>query len=123
VVIVLVKTLNVPHVDVADRVIADDLGYRDDGIAHVTAHFGFRDRQNVPETLALAATHGVERAIDVERASYFLSRIAVVPTGSVGMRPWRKKLFILMWRNEADPTEYFAVPDERAVTMGSIIEL
>jgi hypothetical protein len=43
-----------------DRVVADDLGYRDDGIAHVTAHFGFRDRQNVPETLRLAAEHGAE---------------------------------------------------------------
>jgi KUP system potassium uptake protein len=123
VVIVLIKTLNVPHVDVADRVIADDLGYRDDGISHVTVHFGFRDRQNVPETLAVAAARGVEGTIDVERASYFLSRITVVPTDAAGMRSWRKRLFVVMWRNEADPAAYFAVPDERAVTMGSIIEL
>jgi KUP system potassium uptake protein len=123
VVIVEIKTLNIPHVDVADRLIADDLGYRDDGISHVTVHFGFHDRQNVHDTLALAATHGLESAIDPDGASYFLSRITVVATGAPGMRAWRKKLFLVMWRIEADPTAYFAVPDERTVSMGSLIEL
>ncbi len=123
VVIVVLRTLDVPHVDVADRLVADDLGYRDDGITHLTASFGYHDPQHVPATLALAARHGLEVTIDAERASYFLSRIAIVLTGAPGMRRWRKRLFVVMWRNEADPAVYFAVPDERAVTMGSLIEL
>jgi KUP system potassium uptake protein len=39
------------------------------------------------------------------------------------MRRWQKKLFIVMFRNQSDPSRYYGLPDERAVTMGSRIEL
>jgi KUP system potassium uptake protein len=39
------------------------------------------------------------------------------------MRRWRKRLFAAMARNEADPAAYYALPDERTVTIGSLIEL
>jgi KUP system potassium uptake protein len=48
VVILSVDTLNVPHVPEVDRVIIDDLGYKDDGISHVTARVGFQDQIDVP---------------------------------------------------------------------------
>lgn len=123
VVIVWIRTVNVPHVDPAERLIVDDLGYRDDGITHLTARFGFLDPQHVPRTLALARQQGLERTSDIVHASYFLSRITIVATDAPVMRQWRKKLFIAMSRNQADPAEYFRVPDERTVTMGSLIEL
>jgi KUP system potassium uptake protein len=87
-----------------------DLGYRDDGVTHVTARFGYQDRQDVPRTLALAAERGIERAIAVREASYFLSRITLVRTGARVMRPWRKRLFVAMWRNQADPTSTSGSP-------------
>jgi KUP system potassium uptake protein len=123
VIIVTIETLNVPHIAPADRLEIDDLGYRNDGITHVTARYGFHDRQNVPRALASAEKHGLERASDLQRCSYFVSRIAIVVTGSRVMSPWRKKLFRALWRNQADPIEYFGLPDERTVTMGSPIEL
>jgi KUP system potassium uptake protein len=121
--IVSIRSLDVPRVDPAERVMVDDLGYRDDGITLVTAQFGYRDPHDLPRTLAQAAGHGAERKADLERASYFVSRITIVRTDAPGMRRWRKSLFILMWRNQADPTAYFDLPDERTVTMGSLIEL
>jgi KUP system potassium uptake protein len=123
VVIVLIKTMKVPHVDPAERLVVDDLGYRDDGITHLTARFGFRDHQNVPRTVALANGPDVESRLDVDGASYFLSRITIVPTDAPGMRPWRKRLFIAMSGISGDTSEYFGLPDDRTVTMGSLIEL
>jgi KUP system potassium uptake protein len=123
VVIVLIRTLGEPHVDAADRVTVDDLGYRDDGITHVTARFGFRDVHDVPGALRLASARGLERTVDAERASYFLSRITLIPGDAPGMRPWRKQLFIALSRNQGHQGEYYALPEERTVTMGSLIEL
>jgi KUP system potassium uptake protein len=121
--IVSIRSVNVPRVDPAHRVVVDDLGYRDDGVTLLTAQFGYREPQDLPRTLARAVGQGAERASELERASYFVSRITVIPTDAPGMRRWRKWLFILMWRNQADATAYFKLPDERTVTMGSLIEL
>jgi KUP system potassium uptake protein len=122
VVIVSVQTLNVPHVEESERVTVDDLGYRDDGITHVTARFGFQDDLDVPATLRAAAER-LEREADFENVSYFLSRISIIATNEPGMARWRKKLFIAIARNSASPVPYFHLPDERTVVMASHIEL
>src|SRR3954464_14034632 len=122
VVIVSVQTLRVPHVPEEDRVTADDLGYKDDGITHLTVCYGFQDTIDIPRTLHLAAKR-LERDIDHENVTYFVSRITIVPTDAPGMARWRKKLFTLIARNAANPVPYFGLPDDRTVVMGSHIEL
>lgn len=122
VVIVTVVTLNVPHVDEDERVTIDDLGYRDDGITHVTARFGFQDDLDVPRTLRRAAKR-LERDADFEHVSYFLSRITIIPGKAPGLAPWRKKLFIAIARNAASPVPYFHLPDDRTIVMSAHIEL
>jgi KUP system potassium uptake protein len=122
VVIVCVKTERVPHVPEADRVSVDDLGYRDDGITHLTARYGFQDMIDIPRALRLAAKR-MESEADLDAVSYFISRITIVPTGAPGMARWRKKLFTAIARNAADPVPYFGLPAERTVVMGSHIEL
>jgi KUP system potassium uptake protein len=123
VVIVLIETTKTPHVAPHERVRVDDLGYRDDGIVHVTARFGFRDRQDVPQAVARAAAGRLERSIDVQRASYFLSRIAAIPTDAPTMRRWQKRVFIALWRNQSDPTPYYSLPEERTVIVGSLLDV
>ena len=123
VVIVSMETQRVPHVPPEQCVAIDDLGYEDDGISHVTARFGFQDRTSVPETLRLTAEKGLESRIDVENPSYFLSQITIIPTKKRNIARWRKRLFVAISRNAASPVEYFHLPDERTVTMGSHIEL
>src|SRR3954447_23926699 len=122
VVIVSVQTLRVPHVPEEERVTADDLGYKDDGITHLTVRYGFQDAIDIPRTLHLAAKR-LERDIDHENVSYFVSRITIVPTDAPGMARWRKKLFTLIARNAANPVPYFGLPDDQTVVMGSHIEL
>jgi KUP system potassium uptake protein len=123
VVIVVIETTEAPHVDPRHGVRVDDLGYRDDGITHIIARFGFRDRHDVPRAVALAAARGLEQPIDVQRASFFISRIAAVPPPGPTPRAWQKRLFIALLRNEADPTWYYALPDERTAIMGALVDL
>jgi KUP system potassium uptake protein len=124
VVIVSVVTERVPHVPETQRVTIDDLGYADDGITHVSARFGFLDDVDVPRTLRRAAKRlEGEEHVDLRRATYFLSRITIVPTDKPGMAPWRKKLFIAIARNTSNPVAYFGLPDDRTVVLGSHVEL
>ncbi|HEY2216298.1 MAG TPA: KUP/HAK/KT family potassium transporter, partial [Solirubrobacteraceae bacterium] len=80
VIIVSIETERVPHVYHEDRLTCDELGHGTDGITGVTVRFGFQDAQNVPAMLKLAIRQGLlERSIDLEQASYFLSQITIVP--------------------------------------------
>jgi KUP system potassium uptake protein len=120
VVIVSVETVSVPHVDADDRFYVELLGRGLFKVIHVTVRCGYRDGQDVPGALALARKQGLlERNLDLEHASYFLSRITITPTDAPGMRRWRKKLFVTMARNAASPIEHFSLPAERTVTVGS----
>jgi KUP system potassium uptake protein len=123
VVVVAIETMKVPHVDPSERIVGDDLGFTDDGISHLRLRFGFQDEPNVPDALRLAAAQGLESDLDLENASYFLSRITIVPTPAPGMRMWRKRLFTAISRNSANPAEYFGLPTEETVITGSQIEV
>ena len=119
--IVTVVAESVPHVPRAERVTVDPLGYTDDNILHITARFGFQDDPDIPDALRLAERKGLECDIDAERPSYFLSRITLTITDAPGMPRWRKKLFVALARNAADPVGYFRLPQRLTITMGSEI--
>jgi KUP system potassium uptake protein len=122
-VILSIETPPVPYVAIDDRVVIDDLGYADDGITHVTANFGYMEDPNVPGALALAGEAGLERAIDLNDTSYFLSTIEIRMGDAPGMARWRKRLFVATSRLTADAAEYFGLPREGTVIMGSRIEI
>jgi KUP system potassium uptake protein len=123
VVILAIETTPVPHVPAAERITADDLGYKDDRIIHVTARFGYMDQPNVPDLLPLIRQADIESSLDEDKLSYFLSRIEIVLGNTPGMSRWRKHLFIATSRITADAAEYFQLPRERTLVMGSRIEL
>jgi KUP system potassium uptake protein len=121
--ILAVETVPVPHVPVAERLTVDDLGYKDDRIIHVTARFGYMDPANIPGLLPLIAKASVESPLEDDRLSYFLSRIELHPGNTPGMSRWRKRLFLATSRITADAAEYFQLPRDRTVIMGSRIDL
>jgi KUP system potassium uptake protein len=123
VVILSIQTLKSPHVPESEQLSVDDLGFRDDGITHLTARLGFQDSPHVPRLMELAREEGLERAIDVDHATYYLSSIVIVPGKRGGMAYWRKRIFMFLSRNAASPVEYFALPSERTVLIGSQIGL
>ena len=134
VIIVSVRIERVPHVPDAERVLAetkimfsaatgDPLELAAD-ITALTLRFGFQDEPDVPSALRLAAeSHLIEGAPDFDQATYFLSQTTIVPADAPGMAAWRKKLFVTMARNAADPARYFRLPDNQTVTMGGRIHL
>ena len=123
VVVVTVETARVPHVPRSRRVEVDELGYEDDGILHLTLHFGFQDEHDVPRALRQAAAHDLETDIDVDGAVYFISHMTIVRGEDRELPRWRKKLFLALARTSASPVELFHLPEERIVTMGCHIEL
>ena len=123
VVIISASSENVPHVPLAERLSVGDLGFADDGIIHLTARFGFQDMPNLPEALMLACRGELALGLDLDDVSYFLSRISIRLTPAAGMAHWRKRLFLALARNAANPAEYFCLPDDRTVIMGSQVEV
>jgi KUP system potassium uptake protein len=123
VVILSLETLPVPSVASAERFAVDDLGYSDDGISHLTARFGYMEQPDVPVALRCAAEGPLGFPVDVEEASYFLSTIELRTGDAPGMSRWRKRLFLASSHVAADAADYFGLPRERTVIMGSLIEV
>jgi KUP system potassium uptake protein len=124
VVIVSVDTISVPHTEKAYSLTVERLGTGKYKISHVITRVGYRDKLDVPEILKICRKQGLlERNLDLEHASYFLSRIAITPSDEKGMARWRKKLFMLMARNAASPIDHFGLPADRTVIMGSQVGL
>jgi KUP system potassium uptake protein len=122
VVILSLQTRPVPHVPNSSRLVLDDLGHRDDGITLVTARYGYNDDQNVPALIPLINQAGIESPLDEEEISYFLSKIELHRGTTPGMSRWRKNLFLATAHITADAAEYFRLPRDRTVIMGSRIE-
>ncbi|MGW2663241.1 potassium transporter Kup [Nocardia tengchongensis] len=123
VVILTIHTGLVPRVPAAQRISIDHLGYADDGIIHVTATYGYMDTPDVPAALGLLDPAETEGVLDLDHASFFLSKIELRRGDEPTMALWRKRLFIATSHITADAAEYFALPRDRTVTMGSWIEV
>ena len=101
----------------------DDLGYKRDGIIHVSACYGYMERPNIPAALRLLDPAQTEGHIDVDAASYFLSKLELIAGDEPTMAPWRKRLFIATSYITADAAAYFSLPLDRTVIIGSRIEV
>ena len=123
IVILSIETTKSPFVPDEERLTVDELGYTGDNIVHLTAKLGFKDTPDVPHLLELAKAEGLDEGIDVEHASYFLSHLDVVPGGPFEMAGWRKRIYCALSRNAASPTDYFCLPTERTITVGSQLAL
>ena len=117
VVLLSVQSVEVPELADADRVQVTALAH---GFFRVTARYGFMETANVPRILALSAAHGL--VTTPQGTSYYLGRERLIPTGKSRMARWRRKLFIFMSRNARSATEFFGLPPNRVVELGTQIE-
>jgi KUP system potassium uptake protein len=124
VVILTIKTVPVPRVPASKRIRIDELGYGDDGITHATAQFGYTERTDVPRVLRLIEKDDeIECPLEVRTASYFLSKVELMPGDDDSLARWRKHLFLALAHVSTDAAEYFHLPRERTVIVGSRIYL
>jgi KUP system potassium uptake protein len=115
-----IVTHDVPFVPEEDRVQLERLV---NGFYKLEAWYGFKDQPNIDEILnACHVRYGL--AFDVMDTSFFLSRETVIPTAdSPGMAFWRDHLFAWMTRNAVRATDFFNIPANRVVELGTHIEI
>ncbi len=123
VLIIAIQTQPVPRVPADERISIDDLGYADDGIIHVTVRYGYMETPVLPDVLRRLDPARTEGRIDLDHASYFLSKIELRRGPEPTMATWRKRLFIATSYITADAAEHFGLPRDRTVIMGSHIEV
>ena len=123
IVILSIETTKSPFVPDEERLTVDELGYTGDNIVHLTAKLGFKDTPDVPHLLELAKAEGLDEGIDVEHATYFLSHLDVVPGGPFEMAGWRKRIYCALSRNASSPTDYFCLPADRTINVGTQLAL
>jgi KUP system potassium uptake protein len=117
VVLLSVRTADVPDVDEEETLEVTALGQ---GFFRVVATYGFMETPNVPEIMRFLSTRGV-RARPME-TSYYLGRERLILTGKSRMARWRKQVFVFMSRNARSATEFFNIPPNRVVELGTQIE-
>lgn len=104
VVIVSVRAENVPNVP-PDRRILSTSSSTPATHLHLEARFGFQDEQDLPDALRRARNASDELDIDLETASYSLSRLTIGSGNTTGLMRWRKRLFIGLAHNAANPQQ------------------
>ena len=119
VVFLTVVIRDVPWVPPKERVSIEDLG---NNCFQLTVYFGFKDRPDVMQALEQCREHELEfRPLET---SFFLSRETVVASIRYeGMALWRERLFSAMARNAGSPVEYFNLPTNRVIELGTQIEI
>ncbi len=117
VVLMSVTAEEVPEIPGDERVTLEDLGQ---GFFRVRARYGFMESPDVEEILVCAAEAGLRAK--PQETSFYLGRERLIPRAKGGMMQWRKKLFVLMSRNARSATEFFNIPPNRVVELGTQLE-
>jgi KUP system potassium uptake protein len=118
VVLMTVAVQDIPHVPDAERVRVECLQR---GFYRVLVSYGFKDSPNIPRAMELCGARGLE--FRMMETTFFLGRETVVPKTMRAMALWRQKLYIWMFRNAGTATEFFKIPTNRVVEMGTQVEL
>ena len=118
VIILTVETEGVPHIPSESRRVVEAVGH---GFYRMIIRIGFMDEANVPAELALETRAG--GAFKPMDTSYFLARQTLIASKRPGMAIWREKLFAWMIRNAETAMQFFRLPTNRVIELGSQLEL
>ena len=118
IVFVTVVVEDVPRVPAKDRVVVEGLA---DGFYRITVRYGFSQEPNIPKALRLCKAFGLE--FDVMATSFFLGRETLIPQMNSQMALWREKLFVVMSRTSVSATDFFKLPPNRVVELGTQVQL
>ncbi len=112
-------TLDIPYVKDDQRITLKDVG---GGMYLVKAAYGFNETPDVKAVVfELERAYGMQ--FELMDTSFFLARETVVPTQLPGMSILRERVFAWMHQNAAKPTDFFSIPANRVVELGTKIEI
>ena len=120
VVFLTVEITDVPWVSFEERVASERIGH---GCWRVRMRYGFMNRPDVLRALELCGALGLE--FDLMETSFFLSRQLIVPSagGMSKMMRWRERMFAAMARNAGNVTDYFNIPTNRVIELGTRVQI
>jgi KUP system potassium uptake protein len=120
VVFLTVEIRDLPWVSFEERATVERLGH---GCWRVRLRYGFMNRPDVMRALEVCGTFGLD--FDPMQTSFFLSRQQVVPSsgGPSTMWRWRERMFAAMARNAGNVTDYFGIPTNRVIELGTRVEI
>jgi len=113
-----VYNADIPTVPEEERVKVTPLGHQ---CYQVNIHYGFKDDRDIPAALELCKNAGLD--MDMMSTSYFIARQTVIPKMGRGMALWRESLFATMSRNARDAADYYRVPTNRVIELGTQVEI
>jgi KUP system potassium uptake protein len=114
-----VEFAEIPWVPQEERVVCESMG---PACWRVTARYGFMDRPDLANALELCSPAGLR--VDPMEVSFFLSREKIVRgLHEHGMAPWRDRIFAAMARNSSSASDYFNIPTNRVVELGTQVEI
>ena len=118
VVFLTVITMEEPWVPVAEQAKVISLGH---DCYQVNVHYGFKDEPDIPSILAQCEHHGLQ--FEMMETSFFIARQTVISAPGGGMAPWREHLYVAMSRNARGAADYYQIPPNRVIELGTQVEI
>ena len=113
-----VRPVDIPEVPDAERIAVEPLGHN---CYQITMRFGFQEVRDLPRALQLCKPFGLE--FEMMETSFYIARQTVIPTVGGGMALWRESLYATMARNARDAADYFRLPSNRVIELGTQVEI
>lgn len=118
IVLLTVFSTDIPRIPDAERVKVESLGHE---CYQVNVYYGFMDERNIPQALQLCNQAGLR--IDPMQTSFFVARQTVIARPGTGMALWLETLYAAMARNARDAADYFQIPPNRVIELGTQVEI
>ncbi|CAN7420157.1 potassium transporter Kup [Pseudoduganella sp. LjRoot289] len=87
----------------------------------LNVHYGFKEERDIIQALDAAQALGF--SYEMMETSFFIARQTVIPRPGGRMPFWGDALFAMMSRNARDAAEYYKVPANRVIELGTQIEI
>ena len=118
VVLLTVRTQDIPYVAAAQRLEVEKLGK---GFYRVAVSYGFMDDPDIPRALERCRAHALP--VDLAATSYFVARETLIPSPRPELNPLEERLFMLLTASNLSATTYFRIPPDQVVELGLQLEI
>jgi KUP system potassium uptake protein len=107
-----------PYVTTGNRLLIKDLGH---GFYRIKLFYGFMETPDIPAALELCAKEGMP--FDMMATTFFISRAMIIISSKTKMAQWRGRLFLGLSKNAMNAADFFKIPANRVIEMGTRIEI
>jgi KUP system potassium uptake protein len=117
-ILMTVRVEDRPYVPSRERMQISELGK---GFYRINLEYGFMETPDIPVALEMCSLHDLH--FDMATTSFFISRALVVAGKKPGMAMWRVRLFLAMTKNAMNAADFFKIPANRVIEMGTKVEI